>query len=132
MARYSFFELISGYTNRSDIDEAKRFVGQTITGSFAGRQNNRKIRMVMRITAKMKEMIAYTSTRAYGLFLLSFGLTTLFSHFAKDYVGVKTAGPLYILIIGVVSAMLGVLIVIIDKPLTVFLQDFCHFILLLP
>ena len=124
MARYSLFELISGYTHSSDIDDGKRFVGKTITGSFAGRQNNRKIRMVMRMTARLKEIIAYTSTRAYGLFLLSFGLTSVFAHFAKDYVGVKSAVPLYILIVGVISAMLGVFVVIFDKPLTVFLQDF--------
>ena len=124
MARYSLIELINGYTCRSFDNQDKRFVGKTITGSFAGRPNSRKIRWFMNFTAKLKELIAYTSTRTYGLFLLSFGLATIFSHFAKDYVGVKSSVPLYILILGSISAMLGVFIVIFDKPLTVFLQDF--------
>ncbi len=124
MSRKSVFELLSGYTRSEGNGEGKRFISKSITGSFAGKKTNRSLRTLFNVTARLKELFSYTSTRCYGLFLLSFGLSTLFVHFAMDYLGVYNSVPLSILITGAISAILGVLVVVFDKPLSVFLQDF--------
>lgn len=124
MSRKSVFELLSGYTRLEGGGDGKQFISKSITGSFAGKKTNRSLRTLFFVTARLKELFSYTSTRCYGLFFLSFGLSTLFVHFALDYLGIYESVPLSILITGAISAILGVLVVIFDKPLSVFLQDF--------
>ena len=124
MPRNNVFELIDGYTHKQSANEEKRFISKSVTGSFAGKKTNRHLRALFNVTAGLKTLFSYTSTRCYGLFLLSFGLSTLLIHFAKDYLGVYDSVPLHILICGAITAILGVLVVVFDKPLTVFLQEF--------
>ena len=123
MSKRSIFELLDGYTH-TESGVGKHFLSVSITGSFAGRGSSRALRTLFAFTARLKSIFSYTSTRCYGLFFLTFGLATLFIHFAKDYLGVYDSVPLPILIVGAITAIVGVLVVVFDKPLTVFLQDF--------
>ena len=124
MAGLTFFEMMSGYNKVGDKDDGKKFISSTVSGSFAGRLNSRPINIILSATARLKSLLAYTSTRCYGLFLISFGLLMLIIHFVKSYLGMGYDAPLGILIVGAASAMLGVLTVVYDKPLAIVLQDF--------
>ena len=124
MSDLSFWELFDGYSQPKDNAEGKKFISKTVTGSFAGKHNHRFLHIAASFTARFKSIISYTSVRCYGLMLLAFGLVTLLIHFAKDYLGVYEAVPLNVLIIGAITAIVGIFAVVFDKPLTVFLQDF--------
>ncbi|MBQ7363920.1 MAG: hypothetical protein IJW48_05685 [Clostridia bacterium] len=123
MRKYTLYELVDGYY-KPEGGEGKKFVSKSFTGSFSGKHGGRYARLMLAVTSKLKALLSFTSARFYGLVLLSFGLVTLFVHLIKDYLGLYEVGPLGVLITGAVSAMLGVLLVVSDKPLCIFLQDF--------
>ena len=66
---------------------------------------------------------AYSSTRSYGSFLLSFGLFSLLLHLGEYYFmdQVEVGVPL---VIGCVLTVLSVPLLILDKPMCIALQDF--------
>ncbi len=123
MRKYTLYELLDGYY-RPESGEGKKFVSKRLTGSFSGKQHARSARLIHSATSRLKTLFAFTSARFYGLYLLSFGLVTLFVHFIKDYVGLYESVPLGVPITGAVAAILGVLLVVSDKPLCIFLQEF--------
>ncbi len=67
---------------------------------------------------------AYASTRTYGCFLLSFGLVSLFLQFAEFYFKSEPGDALSYIIINAVIALLGIPLLIFDRPMCIALQDF--------
>ncbi len=124
MSDLSLFEIINGYSKAKSREEGKKFISRSVSGSFVGKQNKRGLNVIVAFTQKLKSLIAYTSMRCYGLLLLGFGLVTLITHFSRIYMETDGAANIGVLIGGGISAVLGVIAVVFDKPLTVFLQDF--------
>ena len=124
MSDLSMLELLDGYAKRDNKEEGRRLVSVVVTGSFVGRFNNRFIKLLIKATAGIKSLLAYTSMRGYGLFLLAFGFVTLTVNFLKDYLGEGYDAPLGVMIAGIACAILGILSVVSDKPLAIALQDF--------
>lgn len=68
-------------------------------------------------------LFSYTSTRAYGFFLLAFGFSSLFMQLAQHYFVAEYRTTAYSLIIGAVITLLSVPFLIFDKPLALAMQD---------
>ncbi len=122
MRKYTAYELIGGYY-QPEGGEGKKFVSKSLTGSFSGKRSGASARFIHAVSARLKTLLSFTSARFYGLFLLAFGLVTLVVHFTFDYLGMYDAVPLGVLITGAAAAILGVFLVVSDKPLCIFLQD---------
>ena len=124
MAKSGFYDLISGYESESDGSKGKKFTVKYITGNASRATQSRTARRISEAGAKISETLNYTSTRAYGLFLLGFGLLTLLIHFAKDYLNVYDQIPMSALVIGIVFSVLAVPFLAFDMPLAIAMQRF--------
>ena len=67
--------------------------------------------------------LAYTSTRSYGCFILSFGLMSLFLHLGEYYFADEPQIA-FSLIVGASCALLALPLLIFNKPMCIALQDF--------
>lgn len=77
-----------------------------------------------RFLNRLGRALAYSSTRTYGAFFLSFGLLSLFLNFAKNYFeNTVTTDPVLIWIGASLSA-LSVVLMLFDRPMCIALQDF--------
>ncbi len=66
---------------------------------------------------------AYASTRTYGAFMLSFGLVSLFLQFAEFYFKSEPGDAFSYIIISAAVALLGIPLLIFDRPMCIALQD---------
>ena len=107
-----FLDFLFGYEkaeesfNESRIAKAeKKFSDKVLVG--VGYAYSKKIlnSRIAKFFVKMKEALAAASIKSYGVFLLSFGLATLFAHFAEYYFMDFTTTPTAALIVG--AAMIG-------------------------
>ncbi len=124
MAKGSFTDLLRGYESESGDSKGKKFAVRYITGTASRATQSRTSRRISEAGAKIAEVLNYTSTRAYGLFLLGFGLLTLLIQFAKDYLNIYDHIPASSLIIGVVFSVLAVPFLVFDMPLSIAMQKF--------
>ena len=69
-------------------------------------------------------MTSYASTRAYGWFLMTFGLVSLFLHLAEYYFASSPSEQLSQLVIGAVLALLSIPLMLVDMPMCEALQRF--------
>ena len=74
----------------------------------------------LRATSKL---LAFTSARVYGLIFLSFGVLTLFLHFAEYYFRQDSGVTLTSLVIGAVFVLLSLFFLASDKPICIALQS---------
>ena len=126
MANGSFLDLIGGYELPDGTEsQGKRFVARHITGSVvrSGTQT-RMMRRISALSSKISSLLAFTSARTYGMFLLGFGLLTFLLHFAQDYMGMYSDVPVHVLVIGMVFALLSIPFMSSDEPLSYAVQDF--------
>lgn len=125
MAKNKFLDLIVGYESHADSDtKGKKFTVMEIAGSVSSASNSRTARAITRFTTSVADILTYTSTRMYGMFLLGFGLLTLLLHFIKDYLNFYAEVPLSVLIVGAVFALISIPLLVVDKPLGIAMQDF--------
>lgn len=124
MAKGSFTDLLRGYETESEDSKGKKFAVRYITGSASRATQSRTARRISEAGAKIAEALNYTSTRAYGLFLLGFGLLTLLIQFAKDYLNIYDTIPMSSLIIGIIFSTLAVPFLAFDMPLAIAMQKF--------
>ena len=120
MAFKDIKELVFGYEERSE--HGARFKTLHLTGSIT-KTRHRSVRRTINLSNALLDTFAYTSTRSYGLFLISFGLLSFIVHSIKNY----TLGeqmPLYVIISSVIILLLGIPLVCIDKQFAIALQDF--------
>jgi hypothetical protein len=78
----------------------------------------------IKLVGSAVQSAAYASTRAYGWFLLSFGLVSLFLHLAAYYFSSSPSEELSQLVIGAIFAVLSIPLMIIDMPMCQALQRF--------
>lgn len=124
MAKRNLLDLLFGYEQSEGEGKGKRFASREISGSVAHRSNSRLLHNINELIGKIFDMIAYTSTRTYGLFLGSFGLLTLIIHFAKDYLGLGADISPAVIIISVLFAVIAVPFMSFDKPTATAMQEF--------
>ena len=67
---------------------------------------------------------AYSSTRSYGTFFLSFGIMSLLLNLSEYYFETEPQVALSSLIIGAVLAILSVPLLVFDRPMCIAVQDF--------
>ena len=123
MAKLTFIELISGYTNGDDDSSGKKFCVETLTGSANRVSITRLGKYISRFFDKFTKLLSYTQSRTYGALLCVFGLLSLIIHFVKDYAGGYSGLPVSAIIIGSVFSLLSIPFFISDKPLSVALQN---------
>ena len=123
MAKRTFIELLSGYTNGDDDSSGKKFCVETITGSANRVSITRLSKYISRFFDKLTKLISYTQSRTYGAFFCVFGLLSLVIHFVKDYIGRYDIIPFEVVIIGASFSLLSIPFFISDKPLCVALQS---------
>ncbi len=70
------------------------------------------------------DRFVYTSTRTYGVMCLCFGLLSLFLILGRYYIEQAASLAPSSWIVGLTFALLGIILVIFDKPVCVALQDF--------
>lgn len=124
-----FLDFIFGY-ERSERDFAesriaraeKKFSDKVLVG--VGYAYSKKIlnSRVSKFFSRIKDSLCAASIKSYGIFLLSFGLATLFAHFAEYYFMNLITTPIAALISGSVTALLGVLLTFFDVPMVESLQ----------
>ena len=123
MAKHSFIEMMSGYTNGDNESSGKKFRVQTITGSTNRVSITRFGKYISRFFDRFTRLMSYTHSRTYGAFFCVFGVLSLVIHFIKDYVGVYNVIPLDVVMMGVAFSLLSIPFFISDKPLSVALQS---------
>jgi len=124
-----FLDFIFGY-ERSDknfreshvTQAAKHFSDKVIVG--AGYTYSKKVlnSRIVRFFVKIKDALCNASIKSYGVFLLTFGLATLFLHFAEYYFLDFSATPTKALIAGAVITVLGFPLLFFDAPVVESLQ----------
>ena len=67
---------------------------------------------------------AYSSTRSYGTFLLSFGIMSLLLNLSEYYFNTEPQVALSSLVIGAVLALISIPLLIFDRPMCIAVQDF--------
>ena len=69
-------------------------------------------------------VFAYTQTRAYGCFILSFGLATILMNIAEVYFTESSYIPVSTLIICSVLMLLAIPLLVFERPMCIAMQDF--------
>ena len=98
----------------------KIFSGKEISGIGAAKILKGKAARALNFLGRS---FAYSSTRSYGCFMLSFGLLSLLLHLGEYYFAdePEVAVPL---IIGAILSCLSVPLLVFDRPMCIALQDF--------
>lgn len=78
---------------------------------------------VAKVLNFIANMFSYTSTRAYGFFLLAFGFSSLFTQLAQHYFVAEYRTTVLSLIIGASITLLSVPFLVFDKPIALAMQD---------
>ena len=119
-----FLDFLLGYERSEESFEKSRvaraerhFSNKLLSG--VGYTYSKKIlnSRIIKLFSKTKEALCNATIKSYGVFLLSFGLTTLFAHFAEYYFANFAAAPLLALITGSATALLGFMLLFFNLPL---------------
>lgn len=122
MDKMNLPSLLNGYETVQGSGE-ERFYCNSISGSPNRRGRSRTARRFEKLVGSFADLLSYSSTRMYGMFLVGFGLLSLLLHFTKEYVtGYEV--PLYVLMLGTFISILGVIFLVFDKPASIALQEF--------
>ena len=68
--------------------------------------------------------LSYTSTRAYGCFLMSFGLLSLLLHLSEYYFKAAPEVPLHTILTCAVVVIVAIPLLFFSKPICITVQDF--------
>ena len=123
--RHPFLDLLTGYEAASDAEvKGKRFVSKAVSGRIS---HERPSKLAAGISAGYRgfvDLVSYTSTRTYGLFLGGFGLLTLILHFAMDYLKPGQQLSMPVMLIGAIFAIFAIPMLSFDKPISTAMQEF--------
>ncbi len=124
MAKNSFADLVRGYSESNENGSGKKFIANTITGSANRVKLTRFTKYLSIFFKKLTHALSYTSTRTYGALFTALGGLSLILHFVQSYVDSSVELPMYVIIVSSVLLLLGIPMLIIDKPLASALQSF--------
>lgn len=120
----SFLEVLGGYDKKSEDSTGTRFAAIHITGHTSLAELPRASTRFMQFTGSVADTLAFTSARTYGLFLIIFGALSLILHLVKDYFSQYDNLSIATLVIGIVFTVLGIPLVITDKPIASAIEGF--------
>ena len=123
MAKYKPREILLGY-HKPEGGSGMKFISANITGGFTLGMRGSTAGRLAKFSDRVSRRISYTSTRSYGMFLMSYGFLSMLIHFVKDYLGYYERTPIGILITCAVISAVAVPLLVFDKPLCLALQDF--------
>ncbi len=122
MAGVKILELLDGY-KRDEDGSRGGFLSKPITGSVRVNGGNRIVRQTKNAFSRVSELFAFTSVRTYGMTMLSMGILTLIIHLSVFYFKHTVILP-STLVIGILFSVLGVALILLDRPIASVLQDF--------
>ncbi len=115
---------LRGYTDAEDNTSGKKFYVQAITGSANRVRLTRFGKRFNTFTDTLTKRLSYSSTRTYGSFMLTFGVLSLLLQLTLGVLGELIVPNLVSVIIAAVFSVLGLSMVVVDKPLSIAFQDF--------
>ena len=127
MARNAFLDFLNGYEKpiaedgRSSLI-GKRFFSRSYSGSVARKKNKSLFAITLSAGNKFSQIVAFTSTKAYGAGFLTFGLVTFILYFINDYLNLGGDSSLFPLVVGIAASLLAVPLLLSDKSMTGLLQ----------
>ena len=102
--------------------------GYSLFDSFSVRGRGSSVRVLKTVVFKpfsaLAEKFVFTSCRSFGAMGLAYGLLSLFLYFGKSYFLELPEKSDSALIIGIVFSVIALPLIFIDKPISLFLQDF--------
>lgn len=128
MARSSLVDFLTGYEEPKDYDGeksavGKRFFSRSFSGSITHSGRKNLFSKLVGLGDKFSHTVSLTSTKSYGALFLSYGLVTFLLYFLGDYAELGTPKLLSSLIIGIVSALISIPLLLIDRPVSPLLQE---------
>lgn len=125
MARHPFFDLLTGYEAGTDREiKGKRFVSKAVSGRTSPERHSKGVERIIAFLRALVNLVSYTSTRTYGLFLGGFGLMTLLLEFATGYVSPDHRLSMQAMLIGALFAVAAIPFLSFDKPIAIAMQEF--------
>ena len=124
MSKKTTFDLFRGYTDGANNTSGKKFYVRTVTGSASQTTLTRVGKFFNTVSDALTRTLSYTAARSYGVFMLAFGLCSLVVHFILSYIGVSASVPTYVIILSTAIAVLGIPLLMSEKPLAILVQDF--------
>ncbi len=127
--RSKLLDFIDGYEIPSEHKNAK---GEPLTGkTFFSRSYSGSVKnggtVFPRLLSPIKDAVkrlGYTSVRTYGTMLLFFGALVTVARLIMDYIGIAEAWTYSAMATGIVVTLLGVVFMLIDKPVGEALEYF--------
>ena len=125
MSTHPFLDLLTGYEAASEDEiKGKRFVSKAISGRAYREKPSKLVQRASAFLRGLVNLVSYTSTRTYGLFLGGFGLLTLLLHFAMDYLNPEAELSMSVMLTGAIFAVIAIPFLSFDKPIAVAMQEF--------
>ena len=131
MAKSSLKKLPAGYEtpiyireDGGEIDTGIKFKEHIFSGSITAKKKRILSSAVVKFFNRLAKMISFTSTRGFGGLFLSHGLLTLIYEIADVYFDGFKASAVFPLAFGAVLTILAIPLLVIDKPLSIALQEF--------
>lgn len=125
MAKHPFLDLLIGYEASDSAEiKGKRFVSKEVSGRPSTEKPSKYVQRWNSFIRSFINVVSYTSTRTYGLFLGSFGLLTLLLHFATDYLNPEQKLSMPVMLAGALFAIAAIPFLSFDKPIAVAMQEF--------
>ncbi len=118
MAKLNFFNYIDGYSGRGS---ERRFLARAYSGSVSARKH--RAGKGEEIISRIRRVVAYASSKAYGAMALAFGLVTVIVSFLRGYTDLLGDSHGVALIIGAAVTLLSIPFLLTDKPLSYVFQD---------
>ena len=128
MAKSPFLDFLNGYETPEAPDggesvTGRRFFVRSYSGSITQARRKSFFSRTVAWGDRFSRLVSYTSSKAYGALLLTFGLFTFVLYFLGDYLGFSESDELVPLIVGIVSSLVAIPFVLTDKPLTLLISD---------
>ena len=127
MARSQFIDLLDGYEEPRESKRAgslgKRFFVREISGVMTQEKKRKTSSRYYKFLAAFSRLITYTKARVWGAGLFSFGAVVALLHLTLSYLGVIPTVATSTAVVSIVACLIGLLLMIFDKPLPVMLQE---------
>lgn len=131
MAKSSVKKLPAGYEtpiyireDGGEINTGIKFKEHAFSGNITAKKKRILSSAVVKFFSRIVKMISFTSTRGFGGLFLSHGLLTLIYAIADVYFDGFQASAVFPLVFGALLTILAVPLLVVDKPLSIALQEF--------
>ena len=131
MSKSPLRKILAGYDTHvystesgGEVNTGVKFAELALSGNMTKNKKKLVSLGIVKLLQRLVRMISYTSTRGYGAFFLCYGLLTITSELAKEYLGVAGTDIVFPSVMGAILALLAIPLLVVDKPFSIALQDF--------